>query len=52
TASGLTTGLDRDAALALPDTAATQSGLSAGAIRGRVGADGRLARLEAGKTCG
>ena len=52
TASGLTTGLDRAAALALPGTTATPAGLSEGAIRGRVGGDGRLARLEAGKTCG
>jgi hypothetical protein len=52
TPSGLTPGLDRGAALALPGTAATGSGLSAGAIRGRVDAGGQVSRLDAGRTCG
>ena len=52
TAAGLTPGLDRGAALALPGSTPSGSGLAAGPIRGRIGAEGSVTRLEAGRTCG
>lgn len=52
TPAGLTTGLGREAALALPGTASTPAGLQAGGITARLEPDGTVARLEAGRTCG
>lgn len=52
TAAGLTTGLTREAALSLPGVVPAGAGLAAGQIAGRLGPDGRVIRLQSGRTCG